>query len=91
MWFEYHASNAHYRKEEYRMALKQISWIEKHFDNMMEDCLEFNNYSLRKGSVNHMMEVVGLLRGVYNSKYASKCLINTVKGVLKVQKYTEEQ
>lgn len=57
MWFEYHCCKAHYRKQEYRLALKQIGWIEKHFDTMIEDCLEFNNYALRKGSVNHQIQI----------------------------------
>ncbi len=68
------------------MSLKEIGWIEKHFAGMVEDCLEFNNYALRKGAVNNQIQVVNLLTDVYNSHYASRCLINTVKGISKVQK-----
>lgn len=58
MWFEYQCSNAFYRKNDIRMALKQIGWIEKHFDTNIEDCFEFNNYALRKGTVNHQIGVL---------------------------------
>lgn len=84
MWFEYHASNAFYNKKEYRLSLKQIGWIEKHYDTMIEDCLEFNNYALRKGSVNHHIAVVELIHNIYSGHYASKCCINICKSIFKI-------
>ena len=60
MWFEYECAKAYYRKWEYRLALKQIGWMEKHLDQMTEDCIEFNNYGLRKAMLNHYMQMVDL-------------------------------
>jgi peptide alpha-N-acetyltransferase len=91
MWFEFHCSNAHYRKKEFRQSLKQIGWIEKHFDTMVEDCLEFNNYALRKGTVNHEVQMIHFIHDIYNGHYPSKCCINTVKGVLKVLNLSAEE
>jgi hypothetical protein len=42
LWFEVQCSKAYYRQGQYRDALKQIGYIEKHFDTIFEDCIEFN-------------------------------------------------
>jgi len=50
-WFEIHCANAHYRLGDHRQSLKQFSFMEKNFDVVVDDLIEFNNYAFRKGSV----------------------------------------
>lgn len=32
MWYEYECGNSYYRQKNYRMALKNYNYIEKHFE-----------------------------------------------------------
>lgn len=50
MWFEDHQGRAYYRQGNYRLALKNFTWIKKHLNTIAEDCEDFSNYSFRKGS-----------------------------------------
>ena len=52
LWFEFQCGSAHYRLGEYRQALKQFGYVEKHIETIAEDCLEFNQYCFRKGTIN---------------------------------------
>lgn len=52
MWYEDHQGRAYYRQGNYRLALKNFSWIKKHLNTIAEDCEDFSNYAFRKGSYN---------------------------------------
>ena len=48
MWYESEVGNSYLRQGNYRLALKNFSWIEKHFDQINEDQFDFHLYSMRK-------------------------------------------
>ena len=52
MWYEDHLGRAHYRQENYRLALKNFSWIKYHVDEFHSDCLDFGYHSFMTGSYN---------------------------------------
>ena len=52
MWYEDHQGRAYYRQGNYRLALKNFTWIKKHLNTIAEDCEDFSNYAFRKGSYN---------------------------------------
>ena len=58
MWYEIHCGHAHYLLGEWRLALKNYQFIEKHLDMMLEDCWDFHYYAFRKGSVNHYLQTL---------------------------------
>lgn len=73
------------------MSLKSISYIEKHYETYTEDLLDFNNYALRKGAVNHNIQMLQLIKDMYSVKYAKKCCIMTIKNVFKILGLTKEE
>jgi len=50
MWYADHQGRAYYREGNYRLALKNFSYIKKHLLTIIEDSEDFSNYSFRKGS-----------------------------------------
>jgi len=50
-WFEIHCGRAYYRLADHRQSLKQFNFMEKNFDIVIDDLIEFNNYAFRKGSI----------------------------------------
>jgi hypothetical protein len=53
MWYELACASMFYNKENFRLSLKNAAYVEKHYECFTEDLLDFNNYALRKGAVNH--------------------------------------
>ena len=42
MWYEIELGWAHYRRGEYRLALKQFNWVIKHFETIFQDQFDFH-------------------------------------------------
>jgi hypothetical protein len=91
LWYEQACYQQFYSNGNHRLALKEIGWMEKHFETFIEDCLEFNNFSLRKGTINHQMQLVEQMRDMYSGPYPKECCLGTLKAISKIQKHTEAQ
>lgn len=47
-WYETECGEAHLRRKEYGKALKQLTYVHKHFDDMEYDQFDFHTYCMRK-------------------------------------------
>lgn len=54
-WYEMHCGMANFRNKDYRLALKEFSYIDKHYTIMFDDCLDFFFCSSRRGTVMHYL------------------------------------
>ena len=90
-WFEIHCGRAYYRLADNRQSLKQFNFMEKNFDIVIDDLIEFNNYAFRKGSILQVLGMVELYNNVYQGKAAVKCCAGVIGNVNKIQKYNDEK
>ena len=86
MWYENHAGLAFYRKGEYRLALKNYSYIEKHLKCMLEDSSDFQHYSFRKGSVNHYIQMIQFTQNIWAGRYPVASCIGMLRAASKMRK-----
>jgi hypothetical protein len=52
MWYEDHQGRAYYRQGNYRLALKNFTWIKIHLDEIYDECLDWGYHSFISGSYN---------------------------------------
>ena len=60
MWFEHGMASGHYRKQEWRQALKEWSYVFKHIENIISDQFDYYFYSLRKYTLSAYEEMLEL-------------------------------
>jgi hypothetical protein len=58
MWFEFESGRAALRRGQVVEALKQFSWIDKHFDTFDEDLYDFHDYALRRCTLRAYINLV---------------------------------
>lgn len=60
---------------------------------MIEDCIEFNLYGIRKGCLEGFLQMIDFQENVYSSKYyfSTEAVKLMIKAILKIQKMTSEQ
>ena len=86
MWYENHCGGAHYRLGNYRESLQQFKYIEKHLEEMKQDCTDFVHYVFRKVTINHFLQMLKFEDELYEGKYPVRCCLNIFKSISKVQK-----
>lgn len=57
LWYEFHCGMAHLRLGQLRLALKELSFLEKHWTFMFDDCCDFFYCSMRRGTVMHYLQM----------------------------------
>jgi hypothetical protein len=48
MWFESMSAKSYYRKGDWRRALNEFHWIDKHIDQMVQCQYDYYMYAIRK-------------------------------------------
>lgn len=91
MWYEVHCGHAHYKLGEWRLALKNYQFIEKHLDMMLEDCWDFHYYAFRKGSVNHYLQTLDFQIKLYEGRWPINGCINMLRTISKIRKASEKE
>ena len=92
MWFEHGMATGHYRKQEWRQALKEWSFVFKHIDNIISDQFDYYFYSLRKYTLSAYEEMIELSDStLYQNKTVVKSAIGMLKLAKKVEKIAEAE
>ena len=91
MWYECEVGNSHLRQRNYRQAIKNFNWIEKHFDQINEDQLDFHIYSMRKYTIFAYFEMLEMEDKLYQNKFASKAAVGLIASLNKLVKNKEEE
>lgn len=86
MWFEYNCGLAHYRKGEYRQALKMFGYIQTHLSMMSGDCDEFQHFAHRKGMLTHFTQMLQFQNDIYRGKWPVRGCLNLLKTLSKIWK-----
>ena len=84
MWFETECGASYFRQGDNRLALKNYSYIEKHFEQIAEDQFDFHLYSLRKYTLQSYFQMVEMEDQIYKNKFAVKSAIGIIKIMKKV-------
>jgi N-alpha-acetyltransferase 15/16, NatA auxiliary subunit len=84
MWFENECGYSYLRQGNYRLALKNFNYIEKHLEQMFEDQFDFHLYAIRKYTLNSYFEMLEMENDLYKNKHAVKAAIGFLKVMKKV-------
>jgi peptide alpha-N-acetyltransferase len=65
MWYEVEVGNSHLRQGNYRLALKNYNYVEKHFEQIFEDQFDFHLYAIRKYTLNSYLQMIEMEDNIY--------------------------
>ena len=70
MWYELEVGRSHARQGNWRLALKNFNFIEKHIEQFHEDQFDFHLYSMRKFTVAAYLQLLDMEDRIYSNPYA---------------------
>jgi len=85
MWYEIHCGKAHYRLGNYRDSLKQFAYIEKHTEQMMEDCYDFHYYSFKKVTIYYYTQMLQFQDNIHAGKWPVRGCMGAFRIISKLQ------
>lgn len=91
MWYENEVGLSYLRQGNYRLALKNFNYIEKHMEQVFEDQLDFHLYAMRKYTLNAYFQMIEMEDNIYKNKNAVRAAIGIIKTMKKVDKNREEE
>ncbi|CDW89756.1 n-alpha-acetyltransferase auxiliary subunit-like [Stylonychia lemnae] len=91
MWYENEVGLSYLRQGNYRLALKNFNYIEKHMEQVFEDQLDFHLYAMRKYTLNAYFQMLEMEDNIYKNKNAVRAAIGIIKTMKKVDKIREEE
>lgn len=91
MWYESEVGNSYLRQHNYRLALKNFNWIEKHFDQIHEDQFDFHLYSMRKYTLQAYFEMIEMEDHIYQNKFAVKAAVGIINTMMKLESIKDEE
>jgi peptide alpha-N-acetyltransferase len=89
MWYEVEVGHSFYRQGNYRMALKNYSYIEKHLDQIFEDQFDFHLYAIRKYTLNSYLQMIDMEDQMHRNKNAIRAAVGVIRTMNKVDKIRE--
>lgn len=78
-WYEVHCGMSNFRQGNYRLALKEFSYFEKHFNLMGEDCLDFFYCSMRRCTLLHYLDMWKWQNNIHQGKWAVRGCVKLLK------------
>lgn len=90
MWYEYELANAHLRLKEFGPGLRQLKFIEKHFQDLQEDQFDFHTYCLRKYELRAYVNMIRHEDDIHNNKWFFKAVCSVIKGLQAYEDYLPE-
>ena len=73
------------------MALKMFNFIDKHFEQIFEDQLDFHLYAMRKYTLNSYFQMLDMEDNIYRNKNAVTAAIGLIRTMNKVNKNLEQE
>lgn len=86
LWYELHCGMAHLRLGELRLALKQLSYLEKHWNFMFDDCCDFFYCSMRRGTVMHYLQMWDWQQSMYRGKWPIRGCVRLLKVLKRIRR-----
>ncbi len=87
MWWEIETGKSYHRQNNLRSSLKNFNFIERHFEQFVEDQFDFHVYAFRKFVLLNYIQMIDFEDHLYNNKFARKAalgMIKTLKTMTKV-------
>ncbi len=67
MWYEVEVGYSYLRQGNYRMALKNFNYVERHLEQIYEDQFDFHLYAMRKYTINSYFQMLDMEDKVYKN------------------------
>lgn len=90
-WYFFHCGMAFFRTGKYRMAIKELQWVERHYTSMFDECCDFFYCSMRKGTIMHYLEMWDWQQSIYKSKWAVRGCTLLLKIASQIRKISSEE
>jgi len=91
MWWETEVANHHMRKKEYRLAVKNFNYIERHLEQIYEDQFDFHLYAIRKYTLAAYFQMIDMEDHLYKNKFAVKSALGMINAMKKLEKIKDEE
>ena len=76
MWFECMSAKAYYRKKDWRNALNEFHWIDKHIEAMVNGQYDYYLYAIRKYALQAFEEQIEFSdRKLFENRYVSRAAL----------------
>lgn len=86
LWYEYHCGRAYMRLGDLRNALKQLQFLEKHWNIMYDECCDFFHCSMRRGTVMHYLQMWEWQQSMYKGKWPIRGSVQLLKVLKRIRK-----
>ena len=84
MWYENEVAYSHLRQGNYRLALKNFTFIERHLEQIWDDQTDFHLYAMRKYTLNSYLHMLKMEDKIYKNAHAINAAIGMIKTVNKI-------
>jgi N-alpha-acetyltransferase 15/16, NatA auxiliary subunit len=91
MWYEVEVGDSYYRQGNYRMALKNYTYVEKHLDQIFEDQFDFHLYAIRKYTLNSYLQMIDMSDQMHRNKNAVRAALGAIRTLSKVNKIRTQE
>jgi peptide alpha-N-acetyltransferase len=91
MWYEIEVGNSYLRQGNYRLALKNFHFIERHLEQINEDQTDFHLYAIRKYTITAYFQMLDMMENIYRNRNAVRAALGIIKTMSKVQMIREEE
>eukprot|EP00475_Leptophrys_vorax_P035353 TRINITY_DN5816_c0_g1_i4.p1 TRINITY_DN5816_c0_g1~~TRINITY_DN5816_c0_g1_i4.p1 ORF type:complete len:831 (-),score=257.18 TRINITY_DN5816_c0_g1_i4:88-2580(-) len=85
MWYEWAAGKAYLQMEQYGKALKKLTAIQKHYEDMHEDQFDFHTYCLRKMTLRAYVDCLRFEDTIRDHKFFRRASKTVVEIYLKLE------
>merc|ERR1712187_429359 len=79
MWYESAVGRSYCRQKNYGKALKEFEQTFKHFNDIAEDQVEFQNYCLRKTTLKSYVAMLHMQERLYSHKFYRRAAKDTIR------------
>lgn len=91
MWYECEVARSFLRKKDFGSGLRQIKFIEKHFNDIYEDQFDFHTYCLRRYTLRAYINMLRFQDNLNNNPIFLKAACIIMQGLIDYKSFKEEE
>jgi len=78
-WYELEAGEAYAREKKWGLALKKFYAVQKHFNDYVEDLIDFHGFCIKKVTLRVYDDIIKMLDAVYSHKFFQRAAVGALK------------
>ena len=82
MWYELEIARSHRRLGEMGKALKNFTWVDKHFTDILEDQFDFHTYCIRKMTLRAYVRMLRMEDSIYGHTFYTQAAAGAIEAYI---------